>query len=83
MRYALALFVILAAACGSADTSSDAGTLVTELPDGAACPSGEMFCGGTACIPRTGGRNCGACGNRCPASAPACIERNGAFTCEP
>jgi hypothetical protein len=83
MRYALLAFALSLVACGtSAGPGSDAGS-VTELPDGAPCPMGSQFCGGPVCVAFDHARNCGACGISCPASAPSCELRSGAYACVP
>lgn len=79
----LILVALVTVACSDPGGGSvDAGP-VTELPDGAPCPSGQQFCGGTTCINLTSVGNCGNCGVRCPASAPACVLRTGAYVCVP
>lgn len=85
MRTPLALLALalLLSACGtSAGPGGDAGT-VTELPDGAPCPSGTQFCGGTICVPLANPLNCGGCRILCNASAPSCELRSGAYVCVP
>ncbi len=82
MRTPLALLALalLLSACGtSAGPGGDAGT-VTELPDGAPCPTGTQFCGGGICLPFTHQYNCGACGVRCPVDTE-CQLRSGAYAC--
>lgn len=80
----LAVAVSALVACSDAAGGSDAGLEpVTELPDGAPCPTGTQFCGGAVCVSLTDFRNCGGCGVRCPASAPTCTQHVGGYACSP
>jgi len=84
MRTLLALLALSLAACGDSTTGGGDAAVVTELPDGAACPSGTQFCGGTICVPLANPFNCGGCRILCNSSAPSCAARSdGTYYCRP
>lgn len=81
MRTLLALLALSLAACGDSTTGSGDAAVVTELPDGAPCPSGTQFCGGTICLSFVNQNNCGACGVRCGAGTFCAARGDGTYYC--